>query len=301
MADASLAGAKAGEAAPPLRQIGHSTLRVEDPPLLVGEGRFIDDIDLQGALEAAFVRSPHAHAKIAGIDATAARAAPGVVAVLSLADFAADPLLQKRMPIQFRTSKLPPHCTPFALAKDEVAYVGEPVALVVAASRYLAEDAAALVEVDYEVLPAVSDCRRALEPEAPRARLGRNDNILSEFRQSYVDIAAAFATAPHRESFTLKQHRGGAHSIEGRGVVASFDPGEDRLTVWSSTQLAHELRNFLVELLDLDENRLRVVTPDLAAYERFLKAKLTRLEGVRSIESSFALGQIKHTNVLPIS
>ncbi|HXP31608.1 MAG TPA: xanthine dehydrogenase family protein molybdopterin-binding subunit, partial [Stellaceae bacterium] len=192
----------------------------------------------------------------------AAQAAPGVVAVLTLADLAPH-LTRQQMPIQFRNSKLPPHCTPYPLAKDEVAYVGQAVAVVIASSRYLAEDAAALVEVDYDILPAVSDCKRALAPDSPWARQGRSTNILAEIRQGYGEVDAAFASAPHRLKLGLKQHRGGAHSIEGRGVLAAYDAGEDRLTVWSSTQLAHELRSFLMELLDLDENRLRVVTPDV--------------------------------------
>src|SRR5205823_5059776 len=152
---------------------------------------------------------------------------------------------------------------PFALAKDEVAFVGEAVAIVVAQTRYIAEDAAALVAVDYEPLPAVSDCRQALMPQAPVAHRGRASNLLLEFRQGYGDIAAAFAHAPHIASIHLKQHRGGAHSIEGRGALAVYDANEDRLTLWSSTQLAHEVRAFLMTMLRLDENQLRVVAPDV--------------------------------------
>ena len=118
-------------------------------------------------------------------------------AVLTLADLA--PLLsQERLPLQFRTAQLPPDITPFVLAKDEVAFVGEAVAVVIAETRYLAEDAAALVAVDYEPLPAVSDCRAALAPGAPLAHRGRKSNLMTEFRQSYGDVAAAFARAPHR-------------------------------------------------------------------------------------------------------
>ena len=183
-------------------------------------------------------------------------------AVFTLADLA--PLLaQERLPLQFRTAQLPPDITPFVLAKDEVAFVGEAVAVVIAQTRYIAEDAAALVAVDYEPLPAVSDCRQALAPGAPRAHRARASNVLIEFRQSYGDVAGAFARAPHRASVNLKQHRGGAHSIEGRGALAVYDVNEDRLTLWSSTQLAHEVRAFLMMLLRLDENQLRVVAPDV--------------------------------------
>ena len=167
-----------------------------------------------------------------------------------------------RLPLQFRTSQLPPDITPFALAKDEVAFVGEAVAVVIAASRYVAEDAAALVDVDYEALPAVRDCRQALNPSR-QSRTRTQKQPPDEFRQNYGDIAGVFAGAPHRASVSLKQHRGGAHSIEGRGALAHYDVNEDRLTLWSSTQLAHEVRAFLMRMLDLDENQLRVVAPDV--------------------------------------
>ena len=242
--------------------IGKPVLRIEDAALLRGTGRFVDDLKFPGTLEAAFVRSPHAHAAIRGIDCEAARAMPDVHAVFTLADLA--PLLTaERLPLQFRTAQLPAGVTPFVLAKDEVAYVGEAVALVVARSRAVAEDAATRVEVDYEPLPAVSDCRDALRPGAPLAHSGKSSNLLIEFRQSYGDIATAFARAPHKARIGLKQHRGGAHSMEGRGAVAVYDANEDRLTLWTSTQLAHEVRAFLMQLLERDENQIRVVAPDV--------------------------------------
>ena len=244
------------------RQIGRPVHRIEDPPLVQGRGRFVDDIHLPGMLDAAFLRSPHAHANIRGIDAAAARALPGVRAVLTLADLSPQ-LTQARLPLQFRNAELPPDITPFVLAQDEVAHVGEAVALVIANSRCVAEDAAALIAVDYEPLPAVSDCRRAVEPGAPRAHRARADNVLFRISQKYGDIDHAFATAPHRLSLGLKQHRGGAHPIEGRGVIAAYDAGDDLLTVWTSTQLAHEVRAFLMMLMQLDENQVRVVTPDV--------------------------------------
>jgi carbon-monoxide dehydrogenase large subunit len=242
--------------------IGARLPRLEDQPLLVGKGRFVDDIARPGVLHAAFVRSPHPHAAIRGVDAHAALALPGVHAVLTLADLA--PLLaQEHLPLQFRTQQLPGDVTPLVLAKDEAAFVGEAVAVVIGETRYRAEDAAALVAVDYEPLPAVSDCRQALQPGAPRAHRTRTDNLLVGFRQAYGDVADTFATAPRRLRVDLKQHRGGAHSIEGRGALAAYDHNEDRLTLWSSTQLAHEVRAFLMKLLRLDENRLRVVAPDV--------------------------------------
>jgi carbon-monoxide dehydrogenase large subunit len=242
--------------------VGKSVKRIEDLPLIQGRGRFLDDLQLPGLLHAAFVRSPLAHAIIRGIDATAATSMAGVHAVLTLADISPQ-LSQERLPLQFRSAQLPPNITPFVLAKDEVAFVGEAVAMVIAETRYLAEDAAALVAVDYEPLPAVSDCRAGAAPGAPHAHRGRKSNVMVEIRQSYGDIGSAFSGAPHCVSVSLKQHRGGAHSIEGRGVLASYDVNDDRLTLWTSTQLAHEVRGFLMSMLRLDENQIRVVAPDV--------------------------------------
>ncbi len=254
MADARPAGGN--------RSIGKPIHRLEDRALLDGSARFVDDLDAPGALHAAFVRSPYAHARIHGIDTTKARAMHDVHAVLTLADL--KPVLSaERLPLQFRMAQLPPDVTPFVLAKNEVAYAGEAVAVVLATSRYVAEDAAQRVEVDYEPLPAISDCRAALKSDAPVARSVRHTNLLLTLKQSYGDIDTAFAGAPHVATVNLKQHRGGAHSIEGRGVLASYDVNEDRLTLWSSTQLAHELRAFMMRLLRLDENQMRVVAPEV--------------------------------------
>src|SRR6516164_7930935 len=135
------------------RFIGQPIGRIEDAALLRGAGRFVDDLAVPGALEAAFVRSSFAHARIKTVDVAAARAAPGVHAVLTYADIR--PLLtQDRMPLELRVETLPPNITPYPLARDEVVFAGEAVVAVIADSRYAAEDAAALVRVDYEPLPA---------------------------------------------------------------------------------------------------------------------------------------------------
>ena len=141
--------------------------------------------------------------------------------------------------------------------------MGEAIALVVADNRYIAEDALALIETDIQELPAASDCRDALSAGAPDVHVHRKGNLLIDFVQSYGDADAAVAAAPRRLTVSLKQHRGGAHPIEGRGLIASFDAPNDLLTVWNSTQLAHEARYFIMKLLGLDENRIRVVTPDV--------------------------------------
>src|SRR6266700_7767278 len=149
--------------------IGARIPRLEDGALLVGKGRFVDDIARPGVWHAAFVRSPHPHAAIRGIGAHDALALPGVHAVLALDDLA--PVLANRRMLRHSNSGTPlDRYWSFALADAEVSYVGEAVAMVLAENRYLAEDAAALAEVDYDLLPCVSDCRSAVEPTAPAVR-----------------------------------------------------------------------------------------------------------------------------------
>src|SRR3954465_4149695 len=242
--------------------IGRRYPRVEDGALLRGAGRFVDDMRPDGLLEAAFLRSPVAHGLIRGIDTNAARALPGVHAVFTLADLR-PVLTADRLPLQFPSTVLPPDISPFILAGKEVSYVGEAIALIVADKRYIAEDALALIETDIEELPVAVDCRDALSDGAAVAHIQRKSNLLIDFVQSYGDADAAVEAAPRRLTVNLKQHRGGAHPIEGRGLIAIYDTVSDLLTVWSSTQLAHEARYFIMKLLGVDENRIRVVTPDV--------------------------------------
>jgi aerobic carbon-monoxide dehydrogenase large subunit len=241
---------------------GRSVSRLEDTALLRGEGRFVDDICLPGMLHAAFVRSPHAHAAIRGIDKAPALALAGVRAVMTLADLRPH-LRNERLVVGLPSPSYKQERNRPALAGDEAVHVGEPVAVVVADNRYLAEDAAALVEVDYEPLPAVADCRAALAPGAPRAHREASHNLLAEFTMGYGDVERAFTGAAHvfRESFW--QHRGGGHSIECRGSVAVHDAIADKLTLWCSTQMPHALLRVLADMLGRDESRLRVATPDL--------------------------------------
>jgi len=242
--------------------IGRRYPRVEDRSLLRGIGRFVDDLRPPGLLEAAFLRSPTAHGLVRSIDTRVARSLPGVHAVYTLADLR-DVLTADRLPLQFPSTVLPSHISPYILASSEISYVGEAIALVVADTRYIAEDALALIKMDIEELPAASDCRDALSAGAPDVHVHRKGNLLIDFVQAYGDAPAAVAAAPRRLIVNLKQHRGGAHPIEGRGLVASFDADSDLLTVWSSTQLAHEARFFIMKMLGLDENRIRVITPDV--------------------------------------
>ena len=254
----------------PRRNVGERVLRVEDPALLRGRAGFVDDVRLPGTLVAVFVRSPHAHAAIRRIDASAARAMAGVHAVYTLEDLrphlTADriPLPQSLAELQGLAKKGPrDHVTPFILARDEVCYVGDPIAIVIADDRYVAEDAAARVAIAYELLAAVADCRDAARPDAAPVHRKVPSNILADFTVAYGDCDRAFAGAAHVFDLALSQHRGCAHPLEGRGVLARHDPAEDRTTVWSSTQSPHEVLLTLVELLGVDDDRLRVITPDV--------------------------------------
>ena len=242
--------------------IGARIPRLEDGALLVGKGRFVDDIARPGVWHAAFVRSLHPHAAIRGIAAHDALTLPGVHAVLALDDLA--PVLAKRRMLRHSNSGAPlDRYWSFALADGEVSYVGEAIAIVLADNRYVAEDAAAKVAVDYDVLLSVSDCRSAVEPTAPAVRRELNTNIAASYKVAYGDAETAFAKAAHVFHEELWQHRGGAHPIEGRGILAEWH--DDMMTVWASTQKAHDLFQSLTALLDFDESRLRVATPDVGS------------------------------------
>jgi len=244
------------------RVFGNRVGRIEDPPLLTGRGRFIDDIRLPRLAHAAFVRSPHGHAAILTIDKSQALATPGVIAVYTAADFAPH-LRQDRLIVGLPSPAYRQDVNRPVLARDEVVHVGEPVAIVVAENRYLAEDGAAMVNVDYEILPAVADARASLVKGSPTVHRNALHNLLAEFDVAYGDVAAAFSAAPHTFRETLWQHRGGGHSIECRGAVAQYDAMEDRLTLWSSTQTPHTAMRLLSDVLGWDDTRVRVVTPDV--------------------------------------
>ena len=217
------------------KMFGARGKRLEDPDLLTGRGNFTDDIHLHGALEAAFVRSPHGHAKINAIETARAAAHPGVHRVFTAADLPGD-LRHARVPFQVPNPAISQPFQQRLLEEDEVCFVGEPIALVIADSRYIAEDAAELVEIDYEVLPAVSDCRDALDDASPHAHLDSGTNECAKFTVAYGDAAAAFADAPHVYRQSLWSHRGGGFAIENRAVLANPVAGDDVVTMWSATQ-----------------------------------------------------------------
>lgn len=247
---------------PSAHWFGRSVPRLEDGQLLRGQGRFVDDIHLPGLLHAAFLRSPVAHGRLGAIDVAAAEALPGVRRVLTYRDLR--PLLSSdRIPLAMPSAALRFDVDPFVLARDEVCHVGEPIALVIAESRHIAEDALALIEVALDPLPVVVDPRKGLAPGAPRARQDCPDNLVARTTAQYGDVDAAFAGAEHVLSETFHLHKGGGHSIEPRGLVARFDPVEELLTVWDSTQMPHQAKRLLVRSLGLAEHQVRVIAPDV--------------------------------------
>jgi len=239
--------------------IGRSVTRIEDDVLLRGKAKFLDDLPEGDALHAAFLRSPVAHGRIRHIDMDEARAMPGVAAILTFQDLS-DVLVMQRMPLQFFSNTLPPDITPYPLAKDEVLFVGEAIAIVLADSRARAEDAVGAIGLDIEDLSVVADPRVSASAGAPKVASYRPDNLFASFRMEYGAVDTAFDKAAHRVALPLVQHRGAAHSMEGRGAMAR-PSGTGELTVWLSTQQSHEARGFLVEMLGLDETQINVIAP----------------------------------------
>lgn len=237
--------------------IGTSVLRREDARLVTGRGTYLDDLDFPGTLHAAMLRSPHAHARILGTDVTAAAALPGVVAVFTGQDLRP---IQKAIPPKVVHPDLQDFPR-YPIPTDKVRYVGEPVAVVVAESRYVAEDALELIEVEYEPLPAVSSTAAALAADAPLVHDGARDNVAVHVLQTAGDPERALENAPHRVSEELFVTRGGGHSMECRGVAARWEPSLGQLTVWDSTQVPHYVRNMLAYLYDMQEDDIRVVVP----------------------------------------
>ncbi len=240
------------------RWFGERVQRVEDDRLLRGNGRFTDDID-EGALECCFVRSPFAHARITSIDVSAARQLPGVVAVYTAADL---PFGRRELPLLIPHPNLTHPRTQLCLASEVVRYCGEAIAFVVAADRYIAEDAADLVQVEYEALPVV------ITPEAgARAEhLVHDDvpgNVAAEMTQEVGEVDAALAAAPHRKKLALRFERGAANPMEARAVWARWSVPEHKLTVYDSTQSPTSIRGGLAVLFGLPESDVEVIAPDV--------------------------------------
>ncbi len=251
------------------RYVGRSILRREDARLLTGRGQFVDDLKLPGTLHAVFVRSQLAHARIRSVDLTRALKAPGVVYALAGAELIKIlppvPDTQLALPRKWTTQVQHTFLNPQQplLAHDKVRHVGEAVAVILAESRYLAEDAAALVTVDLEPLPALVDPEAALKPGAPVLHDKYRTNLIGEFRVAKGDVEAALKRAPHRLKRRFHHHRYGAIPMECRGVISAYDERADTITIWSSCQVVHWLRREASTVLNMPEARIRSVALDV--------------------------------------
>jgi len=235
--------------------VGRPLRRKEDPRLLRGGGRYLHDLVRPGMLHLAFVRSPHAHGRITAIDVARARTLPGVEAVFTADDLPVRPIVPDFAGDGYAGGAQP------VLARDVVRFVGEPVAVVVARDRYLAEDAVDLVEVTYTPLPAVASVAAARRADAPLVHAGVPGNCFFHGERAQGDVEARFAAAPVVVRGTFRHQRLAGAPLEGRGIVAEWDRG--RLVVWASTQAPHLLRAGLARFLQLPEAAVRVIVPDV--------------------------------------
>jgi carbon-monoxide dehydrogenase large subunit len=245
------------------QMIGARIQRREDPRLITGGGRYIEDLKRAGALTMAIVRSPHPHARITRITTAAAQSLPGVVAVLTAADFKG--LLSGTHPVApaFVAEKL---TVPerFPIAEDEVAFQGEPVVVVLAENRKLAVDGAEAVEVEYEPLPAVTDLLKALESNSPKAHVNLVDNRAWDLTYAAEDtVSEAFAQAEVVVKERIVQQRLAPTALETRGVVAEYSEFDDQLTIWLGTQNPHFIRLFVSGALGMPETKVRVISHDV--------------------------------------
>lgn len=235
-------------------------MRLEDPALLTGHGCFVDDIRPPGTLHMAVLRSPHARARLVRVDAAPALRLPGVIAVLTGRDLlpgARTMPMSQADPIRLSAVAEP------VLALEQVTWVGEPVAAVLAESRYLAEDALDAVTVEYDPLPAVASLAAARRPGAPAVHPQFADNVAAGYAWRVGDPDAAFREAPVVVEAEFALSRGHGCPMETRGILCQYDAAAGGLTAWSSTQVPHGLRNTLSARLDLPPERVRVIAPDV--------------------------------------
>ena len=267
------------------RLVGARIQRREDPRLITGHGRYVDDISLPGTLHMALVRSPYAHASINSIATEPAASMPGVHAVYLAEDFRG--VLQGTLPVGSAgvpdKKQVPDQ---FPIGSGEAVYQGEPLAVVLAEQRYQAADAAAAVEIDYEPLPAVMDLEEALKPGTATAHRDAPDNIVWDETYPGGDVEAAFEDAEVVIKERIVQQRLVPLPLEGRSVLAQFDPYDQCLTVWTSSQVPHFIRLFLAGGMGLAEAQVRVVAPDVGGAfgsklrpypEEYLAAAASRL------------------------
>ncbi len=248
---------------PVSKMVGARIKRREDPRLIQGLGHYVDDIKLPDVLHVVILRSPHAHARINGIDTSKAREHPGVLRVVTGQDIVDKVGLvpcAATDPDGFPGIKVPPH---HVLSVGKVRMVGDPVAAVVATDRYVAQDAADLIEVDYEPLEAVASAEEALKPNAPILHEQWEDNLAFTWKLAGGDVEAAIKDADRVVKQRVANQRLAPNALETRGVLAQYMPGERQLTLWSSTQIPHLLRTQLALMLDMHENRVRVIAPEV--------------------------------------
>src|SRR2546430_2208752 len=240
------------------KYVGQRVKRTEDPRLIKGLAHYVDDIGLPGTLHVAFVRSMYAHARISGIDTAEATKAPGVISVYTGKDIAT-----KVGPVPCAAAlpdlKVPDYRV---LATGKALFVGHPIAAIVATDKYAARDAVDLVAVDYEELPVVVDVEKAAKGGA-LVHESFGDNIAYKLTSGEGDIDAAMAAADRIVTQKMVHQRLATIAMEPRGVLARYFPGEEELTVWSSTQIPHLLRTQLALMIGIPENKLRVITPEV--------------------------------------
>jgi len=272
------------------RSVGASVKRSEDPRILTGRGRYIDDVVLPGMLHAAFLRSVVPHGRLVSVDVSAARELPGVVAV-----YTGEDMMARCRPAQagalLGINLMPGMKSPsfYGLATDKVRFVGDPIALVVAESRPIAEDACELIVEDYEMLDPIVTYADALDPSRPAIFEDCGDNIAFTTEMVIGDIDAVFARADRVISTTISVHRHQNVPMEGRGSIASWDPAAEQLTVHTSTQSPHATRMLLPAQIDLPIEKIRVVAGDVGGAFG-LKTGLFR-EDVALIVATMDLGR----------
>ncbi|MQA02183.1 MAG: molybdopterin-dependent oxidoreductase [Streptosporangiales bacterium] len=242
---------------------GEAVPRLEDPRLLTGAGRFLDDLG-HDALAAAFVRSPHAHARITDIDVTEALDADGVVAVYTYDDLVADTATRvaEPLPVLIPHPALHSPRTPYPLAKDEVNHVGEAVAMVIARDRYLAEDACDRIQVSYDPLPPVVGIENARAADQ-LVHADVPENTAGHLVQDNGDVDAALAAAPHLLDLTLEVERSASTPLEGKGVYARWDVADQELRVYTSTQASTSVRAAVAAKLNLPLAKVECIAPDV--------------------------------------
>jgi carbon-monoxide dehydrogenase large subunit len=241
-----------------VRLTGASVKRVEDPRILTGNGSYVADLHLPGMVHAAFVRSPFPHARIASIDLQEARALPGVLLVLSAAELAEH--ANDITPPQVPNLVAPSYC---ALARDKVLTVGDPVAVVVATDRYIAEDGCDLVNVDYDPIDAVTTIDQAMEADSPVLFEGAGSNVTYRDTWVYGDVDAAFTSGARVVSATFDQHRHANVPMECRGTVADYSPRTGELVVHTANQNPHAVRTMLAGYLRQPTHQIRVLCGDI--------------------------------------